>query len=178
MSYPKLWEFCATILQDKDKISLYSFNVKDPNGITVEDLMNKPKYAKKIALHAHHKELWVKSIQQQAFSNKYESLVHNKKDVSFKQLNLFLDDPGIIRCKGRFGMASVPSYVNDPISTLIIRDHLYCRQHNGIRDTLNSVKGTYWIIRGQEVVKRVIRKCVVCLRTEVRPYPCQTSQSK
>ena len=60
-------------------------------------------------------EQWIKSIQQQAFSNEYQSLVHNKREVFFKQLNLFLDETGIIRCKGRLGKANVSSYANDPI---------------------------------------------------------------
>ena len=54
-------------------------------------------------------------VQPQAFSNEYKSLAHNKKDVSLKQLNLFLVDTGIIRCKGRLGMASVSSCANDQI---------------------------------------------------------------
>ena len=69
--------------------------------------------------------------------------------------------------------------MNDPIlltpkhwfSTLLIRDH-HCRvHHNGIRDTLNSVRGTNWIIKWREAVKQVIRKCVICLKIEGRPYP-------
>ena len=60
-------------------------------------------------------ELWIKSIQWQAFSNEYQSLVHNKKEIFFKQLNLVLDENGIIHCKGRMGNANVFSYANDPI---------------------------------------------------------------
>ena len=124
-------------------------------------------------------ELWVKSIQRQVFSKEYQSLAQNKKDVSLNQLNLFLDDIGIIRCKGRLGRASVSSYENHPIlmtpkhwfSTLIIRCHHNRSHHSGIRDTLNSVRGMYWIIRGREAVKKVIRKCIVCLRAEGKPYP-------
>ena len=124
-------------------------------------------------------ELWVKSIQRQVFSKEYQSLAQNKKDVSLNQLNLFLDDIDIIQCKGRLGRASVSSYENHPIlmtpkhwfSTLIIRCHHYRSHHSGIRDTLNSVRGMYWIIRGREAVKKVIRKCIVCLRAEGKPCP-------
>ena len=108
-------------------------------------------------------ELWIKSIQRQAFPNEYQNLVHNKREVFFKQLNLFLDENGIIRCKGRLGKANVSSYANDPIlltpkhwfSTLLIRDHHHRVHHNGIRDTLNSIQGRYWIIlsRGEKLLK-------------------------
>ena len=60
-------------------------------------------------------ELWIKSIQQQAFPNEYQNIVHNKREVFFKQLNLFLDENGIIRYKGRLRKANVSSYSNDPI---------------------------------------------------------------
>ena len=127
-------------------------------------------------------ELWIKSIQRQAFPKEYQNLVHNKREVFFKQLNLFLDENGIFRCKGRLGKVNVSFYANDPIlltpkhwfSTLLIRDHHHRVHHNGIRDKLNSIQGRYWIIKGREAVKRVIRKCVICLKMEGRPYPTPT----
>jgi len=42
--------------------------------------------------------------------------------------------------------------------------------HNGIKETLNQLRQTYWIIRGREAVKQVIRKCVLCLKFEGKPY--------
>ena len=37
-------------------------------------------------------------------------------------------------------------------------------------ETLNSVQRSYWIVRGRETVKRVIRKCVTCHKGEGQPY--------
>ena len=127
-------------------------------------------------------ELWIRSIQRQAFSNEYQNLLDNKKEVFFKHLNLFLDENGIICCKGRLGNANV-SCANDPIlltpkhwfSTLIIRDYHNQVHHDRIRDTLNSIRGKYWIIKGREAVKGVIRKCVICLKMEGKPYPTPTT---
>ena len=109
--------------------------------------------------------------------------MHNKKEVFFKQLNLFLDENGNIRCKGRLGNANISSNANDPIlltpkhwfSTLIIKDYHNQVHHNGIRDMLSSVRGKYWIIKGREAVKGVIRKCVICLKMEGKPYPIPTT---
>ena len=89
----------------------------------------------------------------------------------------------IICCKGRLGNANVSSYANDPIlltpkhwfSTLIIRDYHHKVHHNGIRDTLSSIRGKCWIIKGREAVKGVIRKCVIYLKIEGRPYPTPTT---
>ena len=37
-------------------------------------------------------------------------------------------------------------------------------------ETLNSLRATYWIVRGREAVKKEVRRCVVCLRWEGKPY--------
>ena len=39
---------------------------------------------------------------------------------------------------------------------------------------LNSIGGKYWIIKGREAVKGVIRKCVICLKMEGKPYSTPT----
>ena len=49
-------------------------------------------------------------------------------------------------------------------------EHHKLIHHNGIRETLNSIQQIYWIIRGREAVKQVVRKCVLCLRYEGRAY--------
>ena len=139
--------------------------IPEPKGLSARDLKSA-------------EEPWVKSIQQQAFPSEYHELLLNKK-VFLKQLHLFIDDRGVIHCRGRLGRTAIPSCSNNPIllppkhwlSTLLIRDHHQCVLHDGIRETVNSVRRTYWIIRGREVEKRVIRKCVTCLKGEEQPYP-------
>ena len=42
--------------------------------------------------------------------------------------------------------------------------------HNGVRDTLNHIRTKYWVLRGREAVKRVIRPCVVCKKAEGVPF--------
>ena len=43
--------------------------------------------------------------------------------------------------------------------------------NDGIRETLNSLRRSYRIIKGREAVKQVIRKCVTCVRGEGSHYP-------
>ncbi|XP_028417780.1 uncharacterized protein LOC114542425 [Dendronephthya gigantea] len=43
-------------------------------------------------------------------------------------------------------------------------------KHNGIKDTLTNVRERYWIIRGRESVKKLIRSCKVCCKFEGAPY--------
>ena len=49
---------------------------------------------------------------------------------------------------------------------LFIREKHFKVLHNGIRDTLNAVRETHWILWGREAVKKVSRKCVICKRYE------------
>ena len=54
---------------------------------------------------------------------------------------------------------------------LLIRDRHNQVFHDGIRETLNLIRETYWIRRGREAVKKVLRKCVVCKRFEGKALP-------
>ena len=42
--------------------------------------------------------------------------------------------------------------------------------HNGVKDTLYSLRGNYWIAHGRQVVKREIHICNVCRKLEGKPY--------
>jgi len=41
---------------------------------------------------------------------------------------------------------------------------------NGVQETLAAVREGYWIIRGRETIKQIVRKCVVCRRHEGKAY--------
>jgi hypothetical protein len=53
---------------------------------------------------------------------------------------------------------------------LLIREVHQQVKHNGIRDTLTTVRERFWIIRGREGAKRIIKDCVVCRKAEGLPY--------
>ena len=86
------------------------------------------------------------------------------------QLNLGLDNKGLIRCHGRITHVEIPQDSKTPLllpthhrfTELLIQSIHSCIFHNGIRETLNAVRENYWIIRGREIVKQVIRRCIVC----------------
>jgi hypothetical protein len=42
--------------------------------------------------------------------------------------------------------------------------------HNGIKSTLNGVRETYWVLRGREAVKRVLKMCVICKKIEGKAF--------
>ena len=42
--------------------------------------------------------------------------------------------------------------------------------HNGVRETLMELRSSYWVIRGRQVVRKVIYSCSVCRRHEGQSY--------
>ena len=139
------------------------------------------------ALDINNAEIvWINSVQLSSFENEIRYLTRKKtKDDSLTipklvaQFGLYLDSQGIIRCGGRIGNSSLTSNSKHPIllplknhfvTLLIEHTHKNTALHNGIRDTLTALRERFWVIRGREAVKKVIRKCVVCLKHEGLPY--------
>ena len=100
-----------------------------------------------------------------------------------KRFGLFLDEEGIIRCHGRIDESSFSLSAKQPVlmptkhyvTELIIRKSHEFVHHNGIKETLNNTRESYWIFRGREAVKRVVRNCVVCKKFEGKPFGTPTT---
>ena len=118
-------------------------------------------------------ERWIQTIQQNCFSEEFKLLKSGdqiKNNRRITQLNLFLDKENFIRCRGRVSNADVPEVTKSPLllparhrfTSLLVQSVHNNIFHNGIRETLNAVRERYWIIRGRETVKQVLRRCVVC----------------
>ena len=58
---------------------------------------------------------------------------------------------------------------HDFVKLLILKAHEDVL-HNGIRDTLPMLRERFWVLRGREAVKSIIRKCVTCGKHKVIPY--------
>ena len=86
------------------------------------------------------------------------------------QLNWFSDENGIIRACSRIRNSTVSDSVKAPVllptrnryTELLFWEYHYRMLHGGIRDTLNAIRQTYWILKSRSVVKRVLRPCIVC----------------
>ena len=93
-------------------------------------------------------------------------------------LRVYVDDQGILRCKGRIGNTSLPYPTKFPI--LLPREHhfteLLIRQchenvmHNGTRETLTELRANYWVTRERQTVKRLLSKCIVCKKIQGKAY--------
>ena len=126
--------------------------------------------------------LWIKSVQRLSFGNEI-SFVSSKVAKSsapnyVKQFGLFLDGNHVLRCKGRLNNASLDLGSRNPILLpkksqfveLLIREIHDKVKHSGIRDTLTTMRERYWVIRGRETVKKIVKRCVICRKAEGLPY--------
>ena len=125
-------------------------------------------------------KLWVNTIQASNFEEERSYLqgVSKKEPLLVRQLDLFLDEEGTIRCQGRIDESSLTMTTKRPIllparhfyTQLVIRNCHEVVHHNGVKETLNCIREVYWIPRGREAVKRVIGVCVTCRKHEGKPY--------
>ena len=111
--------------------------------------------------------LWLKSLQR--------SLLADHRYPQWQEkLGLFVDESGLIRCKGRIEHADVPYSSRNPV--LLPNSHpftdlliLVCHRrvaHNGVKETLSELRSRFWVIRGRQVVRRVLFRCSKCRRFE------------
>ncbi|XP_011859792.1 PREDICTED: uncharacterized protein LOC105557214 [Vollenhovia emeryi] len=119
--------------------------------------------------------VWVRAAQMSHYSAEMRAVELSRalsKSSKLIRLSPFLDAQGILRVGGRLGHA-VLSY--DERHPVILPDdshftHLIvatCHRralHGGVQLTLSLVRQQYWIPRGRSVMKRVIRRCVTCVR--------------
>ena len=100
---------------------------------------------------------------------------------SKSELNVFADEQALFRCTGRIQNAPTTYAAKHPI--LIPRNHHLAKllvyhaqqnvKHNGTRETLTDLtdfRSTFWIVRGRQLVKQILSKCVICKRMQGKAY--------
>ena len=107
-----------------------------------------------------------------------DSQSHLREDKRFptwrRQLDLFVDGDGVWRCGGRMSNSCLSQAEQNPI-LLDKRDHLAILMvmdahkrvlHNGVKETLTELRSAYWLVRGRQFIRKLLRTCVVCRRLE------------
>ena len=135
----------------------------------------------------------IKKIQHECYSDeiKFLSSPSSKNiPVLVNQLNLFLDDNGILRSRGRINKTLyydinvlnpilLPS--NHHVTSLIIKDfHVRCK-HLGLQTTINMIRTNgFWIPRARQVVKKTLSDCFICRKFNAFSfeYPKMTDMTK
>lgn len=99
-------------------------------------------------------------------------------DKARKQLGLFKDADGIIRCKGRLNNSDLHLETRNPIllprshhvTALLIRQSHADVMHNGVKETLLQVRSRFWIVKGRQLVKKILHSCATCRRIQGQSY--------
>ena len=123
-----------------------------------------------------------KSIQNQSFTEEVFHLMSTGKTpapILVRQFDLYLDERGIVRCKGRIQNSSLNQEAKTPmllpskhhVVDLIIGDNHQRMLHSGVNTTLTSVRERFWILQGRRAVKKCLRRCVTCRKGQGQPFP-------
>lgn len=101
--------------------------------------------------------LWIKTTQQQEYSNEMKLLTEKRRNQLISKLRLFTDNHGIIRAAGRLQHAPLPYNERNPIllppakkynfTFLIIKASHEATLHAGTIHTLSHLRNLYWITK-------------------------------
>ena len=125
--------------------------------------------------------VWIKSVQLCSFGREIQYLISPTSPcpILVNQFGLFLDDQQVLRCKGRLNNSSLCLQSKNPailphrhriVELLVLWAHQNIK-HSGVSDTLTYLREKYWILKGQQVVRKIIKSCVVCRKLEGPSYP-------
>lgn len=123
----------------------------------------------------------IKSVQQRHFATEFAAVRTGDDFPRSSKLNafrLFIDNAGLLRARTR--LTQCPQFTFDErnlvvvpyssrLATLLVLHHHRINAHLGVNAVLNALRRRYWVLRGRQVVKKLLRGCVVCCRTHGRP---------
>ena len=125
---------------------------------------------------------WMRSVQAESFAPELsylESLSKGTLPIRVSQFGLFVDQSGLLRCQGRINNAQLITATKNPV--LLPSNHQWVKiliqhvhediNHSGTADTLATLREKYWILKGRQTVKKIIKLCVICNKLEGPPYP-------
>ena len=126
-----------------------------------QNLLEGPLATKEIKRTEH---IWIKALQEK------HSASH--KFIKIKSwLKLFLDGNDILRYQSRLCEAENLSFNHcNPIyippeehfvKLIILKAHNHVC-HSGVESTLNQLRTKYWIVKGRQKVKGILKTCVTC----------------
>ncbi|CAI5456574.1 unnamed protein product [Caenorhabditis angaria] len=124
---------------------------------------------------------------EQLLIKQHQKLISGSKMMKLKDLNLEVNEQGIIVCKGRFQQSESSDAAKFPVliaekselAKRIIRE-AHGKWHSSIGHTMANVRTKYWIPKLRQQVKHQMAQCVKCQRFNGQPmkYPNMASLPK
>ena len=127
----------------------------------------------------HAETCWIKGVQMETYEHEIRQVRLSGTTPLVKQFELYIDENKILCCEGRIHNSTIAETAKRPIllptkhhfmNLVIHESHNINVHHNGTRETLNAIREKFWIPRGQEVVKQIVRRCVVCKKIEGKVF--------
>ena len=124
------------------------------------------------------KKMWIKAAQATSYEALLKAIRDGKQHPLIRQLDVYLDDDGIIRCAGRLKFADLsfdtirPKLMpkNHRVTELMIKDAHEKLLHSGISHTLSEIRRDVWIPQGRNAVRKVITRCILCRKMKGPPF--------
>ncbi|XP_049274098.1 uncharacterized protein LOC125759411 [Rhipicephalus sanguineus] len=97
--------------------------------------------------------------------------------------DIFEDNQGVLRVQGRLQWSDLTFDEKHPIvlpreshlSELLVLHAHHVTMHGGVASTLTHLRTKFWIVRGRQMVKYVIKKCIICRKFNSRPMTQETA---
>lgn len=124
-------------------------------------------------------KVWISSVQLSSYKEEIQCLRDGHSRATLvKQLKLFIDDRGLLRCGGRIHNAPVTETVKFPyllpqkhtFTRLVVMDAHERILHSGPNSTVTFIRQKYWIPAIRRCVQHVLKKCVPCRKVIGKPY--------
>ncbi|XP_053395601.1 uncharacterized protein LOC128555857 [Mercenaria mercenaria] len=122
--------------------------------------------------------LWIKHVQRKHFEEVYNSIALNSPNSLAGQLDIFIDECGMLRCRGRLECANLSEATRYPMllprkerfTHLLVKNVHKIMHHCGVSQTLSEIRHRFWIPRGRATIRTILKLSTVCKRMEGGPY--------
>ena len=123
--------------------------------------------------------LWLTYVQKKYFQDEIIAISKGNSTNLQRQLGLYMDSEGLLRCRGRLENSDLSEGARCPIMlprtdrlTHLIIEKIHKQSfHCGVSQTLARLRYKYWIPQGRATIRSILRSCTVCRRCEGGPYP-------
>ena len=122
---------------------------------------------------------WICSTQRQAFMDEIRNIKSSSHRLPLvRQLRLFIDGQGALRCGGRIHNAPTSELAKfpyllptkHPYTRLVIYDIHQRLLHAGTNSTVTALRQAYWVSSARQAVRSILRQCVICQKIVGKPY--------
>ena len=124
--------------------------------------------------------IWIRLIQHLSFDHEYYYALKpsGSRPLLYDQFGLFVDEERVLRCRGRIGNSQVTLSAKQPallpsnhhFVKLLVRKAHETMKHSGVNQTLTFIRERFWILKGRQTTRKVIKSCVICRRLEGHSY--------